>query len=289
MNEVKLIIDAKASLGEGPIWDHEKKFLYWIDIINKEIRIFDPNSGSERIIKTEQSPGTVVKGTNERLVLAFENGFYFLDLETEKVSFIADPESDIPDNRFNDGKCDPAGRFWAGTVGEEAGKAGLYCLDTDLSVTKKIENVTISNGIVWNVDTKKMYYIDTPTNEVWGFDYDLKTGNISKKEVVVNIPKDEGHPDGMTIDSEGMLWVAHWSGWRVSKWDPTAGKKLDEIKVPVSQVTACAFGGYALDELYITTARIGLSDKDLKEQPDAGGLFCVKTDVKGIPAYKFKG
>ena len=289
MYKAKLVIDAKAALGEGPIWDNEKKLLYWIDIINKEVRIFDPKTSFERKIILEQQIGTVVVGTNERLVVALENGFYFLDLKTEKMSFITDPESNIPENRFNDGKCDPAGRFWAGTLSKENGKASLYCLDTDLRVAKKVENVTVSNGIVWNVDTKKMYYIDTPTNEVWGFDYDIRTGDISNKAVVINIPKEEGHPDGMTIDSEGMLWVAHWGGWRVSRWDPEEGKKLDEVKVPASNVTACAFGGDDLDELYITTARTGLCDEDLKEQPEAGGLFCVKTKVKGVPAFKFNG
>ena len=195
MNEVKLVVDAKASLGEGPIWDYEKKLLYWIDIINKEIRILDPKTHSERIIKTAHSPGSVVVGTNQRILAAFENGFSFLDLLTEKTTFIADPESDMPGNRFNDGKCDPAGRFFAGTMSSESGKASLYCLDTDLSVTKKIEGVTTSNGIVWNMKTGKMYYIDTPTKEIWGYDYDIKTGDISNKEVVVHIPDGEGVPD----------------------------------------------------------------------------------------------
>ena len=289
MNEVKLVIDAKASLGEGPMWDYEKKLLYWVDIINKEIRILDPKTHSERIIKTAHSPGSVVVGTNQRILAAFENGFSFLDLLTEKTTFIADPESDMPGNRFNDGKCDPAGRFFAGTLSNETGKASLYCLDTDLSVTKKIDGVTTSNGIVWNMKTEKMYYIDTPTKEIWGYDYAIKTGEILNKEVVVHIPDGEGVPDGMTIDSEGMLWVAHWGGWKVSKWDPMTGEKLHEVKVPAEKVTACAFGGDNLNELYITTARVGLSEEDLKEQPNAGGLFCVKTEEKGVPAYTFKG
>lgn len=289
MNKVELIIDAKAALGEGPIWDYDKKILYWIDIINKQLRIFDPKTHIERKIILNQQIGTVVVGTNERLVLALENGFYFLDLETEETSFIANPESNIPGNRFNDGKCDPAGRFWAGTLSKEKGKANLYCLNTDLSITKKIDNVTTSNGIVWNMETKKMYYIDTPTNEVWGFDYDVESGEITNKEVVIKIPNGEGGPDGMTIDSDGMLWIAHWGGWKVSKWNPKIGRRLEEIKIPASQVTACAFGGDNFDELYITTARVGIKDEDLKEQPNAGGLFRVKTDVKGMISYKFRG
>ena len=291
LEKVKLVIDAKAKLGEGPIWDYEKKLLYWIDIIKKEIYIFNPHTGTERIIKTGQMIGTIVPRKAGGMVLALENGFYFLDEETEQLTFIADPESDIPGNRFNDGKCDPAGRFWAGTMskGEGKGTGSLYCLNNDLSVSKKLDGVSISNGIVWSLDNRFMYYIDTPANEVWGFDYEAETGNISNKRIVVTIPEGEGFPDGMAIDSEGMIWVTLWNGWKVSRWNPETGEKLGEIKVPAAQVTACAFGGEGLDELYITTASIGLSGEELGKQPDAGGLFSVKIDVKGLPAYKFEG
>jgi sugar lactone lactonase YvrE len=291
MEKVKLVIDAKAELGEGPIWDDEKRLLYWLDINNKEVHIYNPEASTDRVIRMEQMIGTIVPGKFGRLVLATENGFYFLDDETEELSFITDPENDIPGNRFNEGKCDPAGRFWAGTMGlnAENGVGNLYCLDTDLSVTRKLKGVSISNGIAWSLDNNKMYYIDTPTGEVWEFNYEIKTGDISNKKVVVTIPEEEGMPDGMTIDSEGMIWVAQWGGWKVSRWNPKTGERLSEVKLPAAQVTACAFGGKNLDELYITTARTGLKEKDIDKQPYAGGLFRVKTDVKGIRGNKFKG
>lgn len=291
MNKANLVIDAKAELGEGAIWDSEKRLLYWIDIIGMEVHIFDPCTGIDRAIKTGQMIGTVVPRKSGGLVLAMENGLYFLDETTGQVSFIADPESNIPGNRFNDGKCDPAGRFWAGTMCMNGGKqaGSLYCLEADLSVVRKLEGVSISNGIVWSPDMKGMYYIDTPTKEVWGFDYDAATGCISNKRTVVVFPGGEGFPDGMTIDTEGMIWVAHWDGWRVSRWNPETGEKLDEVRLPAANITSCAFGGDDLNELYITTARIDLKDEQLAEQPNAGGLFCVKTEVKGMPAYKFGG
>jgi sugar lactone lactonase YvrE len=291
MKDLYLAVDAKAILGEGPIWDNDRKLLYWIDTIGKELHIYNPYSGKDRIINTQQEIGSVVPRLLGGMVLAMENGFYFLDEETCLVTFITDPESKIHGNRFNDGKCDPAGRFWAGTMGicGETGVGSLYCLDIDYSVTRKFGNVSISNGIAWSTDNRIMYYIDTPTNEVWGFDYELETGNISNKRVVINISRDEGMPDGMTIDSEGMLWIAHWGGWRVSRWNPRTGKKLNEIKLPTAQVTACAFGGDNLDILYITTASTGLSANEFTEQPNAGGLFCIKIDVKGLPAFKYKG
>ncbi len=134
-----------------------------------------------------------------------------------------------------------------------------------------------------------MYYVDTPTHQVVAFDYDLETGDLSNRRVVVEIPEDQGSPDGMTIDSEGMIWVAHWGGWRVTRWNPNTGKLLDVVPVPASQVTSCTFGGPHLDKLYITTARVGLNEDELTKQPHAGGLFCVELGIRGTPAIPFRG
>jgi sugar lactone lactonase YvrE len=158
-----------------------------------------------------------------------------------------------------------------------------------LSITKKLGGITISNGIVWNEEKHKMYYIDTYEYEVWEFDFDTQSGRLSNKKVAISIPEEEGMPDGMAIDSEGMLWIAMWQGWKVARWSPETGRKLHEIMIPASLVTSCAFGGDDLQDLYVTTARTGLSDDDLCRQPHAGGLFCVDTGIKGMKAYKFKG
>ena len=291
MKEAKPVIVTDARLGEGPIWDHERKLLYWLDIVKKELHIYDPLILDEKIIVTDQMIGTVVSRSSGGFVLAMEKGFYFLEESSRETKFIADPESDMPNNRFNDGKCDPAGRFWAGTLNMkgEKNKGSLYCLDTDLKVTKKIEGITTSNGIIWSNDSKAMYYIDTPTREVWAFDYDAVTGDICNRRVAVSIPEGEGSPDGMTIDEEGMIWVAHWGGHRVSRWDPDKGIKLEEIRVGAPKVTACAFGGPHLDILFITTASEGMTEKELSEFPFSGSLFSIKPGVRGVEAQKFLG
>ncbi len=300
MEKAQIILDVKADLGEGPFWDVTRKVLYWVNINAGEVHIFDPKTGNDTMVPVGKMIGTLVVRENGGLVVALENGFHFLDEESGELTFIADPEADKPENRFNDGKCDPAGRFWAGTMGiEHRNPTGsLYRLSpaktTDAgsggySVETMIKGVTVSNGIVWTPDETVMYFNDSPTGQVAAFDYDKETGNISNRRVVVNIPEGEGKPDGMAIDREGMLWIAQFGGWKVARWDPQTGKQLAEVSIPVGQVTACAFGGEELDELYITTARTGLDEKELAEQPHAGSMFLVKTDVPGLPFYRFAG
>lgn len=292
MKDPELVLNAGALLGEGPVWDSDRNQLYWVDITGKEVHIYNPKDKTDRAINVGQYVGAIVPREKGGLVTALQNGLYFLDEETSRLSFITAPESHLPDNRFNDGKCDPAGRFWVGTMnqdGEVTGAGSLYRLDTDLSVQKVLEGVTISNGIVWHPDGKSMYYIDTPTREVWAFEYDIKTGEIANKRTAVSISVGDGFPDGMTIDTEGMIWVALWGGWKVTRYNPLTGERLGEIKMPVAQVTSCVFGGDNLDELYITSARIGLKNDELEKQPYAGGLFKVKVDVKGARSFKFLG
>jgi len=204
---------------------------------------------------------------------------------------IIDPETDKPDNRFNDGKCDPAGRFWAGTmhIRGQPNHGSLYRLDTDMTVHKMVEDVSISNGIVWTADHKTMYYIDTPTRTVYAYDYDNDTGAIDNRRIAIQVPEGIGFPDGMAIDAEGMLWIAHYEGKAVRRWDPASGKILHTIDLPVSRVTACAFVGNNLDTLYITTAINGLSAERHAKEPHAGSLFVAQPGVTGTLTYRFQG
>ncbi|KJS50578.1 SMP-30/gluconolactonase/LRE family protein [Desulfosporosinus sp. BICA1-9] len=291
MNKLELVIDQKAMLGEGPIWDCENKVLYWLDILACELHVFNPDKHSDRVIETGQLIGTVVPRAKGGVVLAMEKGLYFLDTVTGETAFIADPESDRTENRFNDGKCDPAGRLFVGTMHKEGKGSGgaLYCLDTDLSLGKVLDSISISNGIAWSHDHKTMYYINTPVKKVWGFDYAIRTGEISNKRVVIDGKAEEGFFDGMTIDEEGMLWIAHFGGFKVTRWEPQTGGKLDEVMLPVPNPTACAFGGEGLEDLYITTARLGLSDEELRQYPESGGLYVIRPGVKGVKSYKFGG
>lgn len=287
--EVELILDVKAELGEGPSWDADSNVLYWVDILGKCIHTYEPTTGKTGMIQLHEHIGAVVPKKGGGFAAVLQSGFYEVDLPSEKLTAIADPEEHLPNNRFNDGKCDPKGRFWAGTMpydGEE-GKGNFYVLEPNGHVKKVLDNITCSNGIAWNPENTTMYYIDTPTRQVAAFDYDLETGEISNRRVAVEIPQGMGVPDGMTSDVEGNIWVAHWGGYRVTKWNPNTGEMLDSIPIPAPQVTSCVFGGNNMDELYITTARTGLDEETLREYPHTGGLFMIKTNTKGAPTYKF--
>jgi sugar lactone lactonase YvrE len=287
----ELVLDAKATLGEGAIWDAKLEILYWVDIVGCQVHVYDPATGQNRALDVGQYVGTVVPRRSGGLMLALHHGFASLDLETGQVAVVADPEQDRPGNRFNDGKCDPAGRFWAGTLALDGTPevAALYRLDADLSVHKMLDRVTCSNGIVWTADNKIMYYIDTAVRRVDAFDYDLETGAISGRRTAFEVPTEMGYPDGSTLDSEGMLWVALWQGGAVSRWNPATGELLQVVDVPAPNVTSCAFSGPKLDQLYITSARNGLSEQALVDYPLAGGLFCAEVGVTGVPAVGFEG
>ncbi|MBW2428879.1 MAG: SMP-30/gluconolactonase/LRE family protein [Deltaproteobacteria bacterium] len=284
------VLAANAVLGEGSLWDHRRNCLYWVDILDRKVNIYDPATGANRVLKVGQDVGTVVSDTSGNLVLALRDGFARLDIKSGEVVMIAAQK--VPGNRFNDGKCDPAGRFWAGTMAydQNVGAAALYCLDIDLTVRRMIDNVTISNGLVWTSDMRCFYFIDTPTCEVAAFDYDVDSGNISNRKAVIKIDENLGYPDGMTIDEEDMVWIAHWGGGKVTRWNPKTGELLDTIKVPhASLVTSCAFGGPDLNELFITTATVDLNEEQRKLQPLAGSIFRIRLDVRGVPAFRFKG
>lgn len=289
MNRAELVLDARAVLGEGPSWDARKQVLYWVDIIGRKVHVYNPATNTDREIPTGQLVGAVVPCQDEGALVAMQNGFFRLDPDSGRLDPVADPEEHMPDNRFNDGKCDAAGRFWAGTMdmNEQRISGALYCLDKDGTVRKVLDAVGISNGMAWSRDNRTMYYIDTMRKNVAAFDFDLDSASLSNRRTVIDFSNEQGVPDGMTIDEEGMLWIAHWDGYQVSRWDPHTGRKLDSIPLPVARVTSCVFGGPNLDELYITTARHNGIVREYGNQPHAGGLFRVKLTVKGAATYRY--
>lgn len=290
-DKLDLVLDAKAEIAEGPFWDQKEQKLYWVDILGKTINIYDPAAAENKIIRLEKMIGALIPTSEAgKLLAALEDGLYIIDAETAEQQFLVNPGSNTDQTRFNDGKCDPQGRFWVGTMDlEENRELGtLYCLDQELNLEEKLKNVKISNGLAWSLDNKTMYYIDSPTKEVLAFDYDIETAAISNRRVVISFADGEGVPDGMTIDAEGKLWIAHFGGAQVSRWDPETGEKIGRVELPVSNVTSCAFGGKDLDELYITTASVGLSEEEKAEQPLAGGIFRYQAGVRGLAAQKFK-
>ena len=287
---IDVVVDCISLLGEGPVWDNVQKCICWIDILNGKIHQFCPEQKKFTTISVQQMIGCLAICTNNNFIAALQNGFAFVDRENGSVKLISDPEAHLPGNRFNDGKCDPAGRFWAGTMSlsEEAGAGSVYIVQNDLQPIKIIESVTISNGMAWSPNHQTFYYIDTPTFLILAYDYNIVNGQISNKRTIIKIDEKDGYPDGMTIDNEGMLWVAHWGGWQITRWDPGTGEKIHSIKLPVAKVTSCTFGGVNLEDLYITTAKVGLTENELIQQPLAGSLFVIRNcGFKGMPAVEF--
>lgn len=269
--------------GEGPIW-HANRLLY-VDIEAHKILSFDPKSGKETIWDVGQRVGTVVPRAKGGLVWAGDDGLFFFNESSGASTAITDPEPNLPDNRFNDGKCDPAGRFWAGTIClKKRPEGSLYVLHTDLRVEKKFGPVTNSNGIIWTKDASTMYYIDTPSKKVRAFDFDNATGSISHERIVWDTSDDPSSPDGMTIDSEDRLWIAFCHGAKVVCFDPATKRIEEQIDFPCIETTACAFGGDDLGDLYITTGiKPGL------EEATAGRLFVCRPGARGVPSFAFAG
>lgn len=291
MNEwvAECVLDAKATLGEGPSWLEATQTLLWVDIERSRICFFEPSVGTNRVLQLDNHVGVAVPTVSGDLVAATFGGFVRVDAESGNDTAICDPESDLPRNRFNDGKCDPAGRLWAGSISYDRtpGAASLYCLETNGQVERRVAGVSTSNGLAWSADERTMYYIDTPTRRVDRFDFEVQSGAISNRSTIIRVPEDIGKPDGMTIDQEGMLWVCLWGGAAVTRWNPQTGEMIGRIPLPAERITSCCFGGPNYSDLYITSARTGLTDEELEQQPLAGGVFRASVGVCGYPCVPF--
>ncbi len=284
------VLQPRAVLGEGSIWDPDLQVLNWVDIEKFHLHTFAPQSGQDSFIELGTYVSTVVKRASAKgggHIVALQDRLAHVD-SAGKITTIAVVEQDSQ-NRLNDGKCDPAGRLWCGSMHLKMvpGAGSLWMLDTEHKLHHKLGNVTISNGLVWTRDAKLMYYIDTVTGRLDVFDYDLKAGTIVNRRMAVENCWG-GHFDGMTIDADDNVYIANWGGGAVLKIDPRAGELLAKITVPgVQNVTSCAFGGVGLNELYITSSAQGAS---LKDEPNAGALFKIAlSDAVGLPAFEFKG
>ncbi len=285
--EVELILDCQSMLGEGPVW-HEGAF-YWVDIEGETLNRMAPDGGDAKSWNVGQKIGCAVPAADGRWVGGMHHGLAWIDLAAGETEPICDPEADRPNSRFNDGKCDPAGRLWAGTMSMKGeGPVGaLYRIESDGACARMVEGITTSNGLAWSSDRKTFYYIDTPTQRVDAFDYDVDTGDLSNRRTVISI-EGGGRPDGMCIDAEDHLWVALWEGFGLLRINPATGEVVDRLSVPVARVTSCCFGGADYRDLYITTARVGLSEKERRtEQPHAGSVFRVRLPVGGPPCVVF--
>ncbi|AWI09739.1 SMP-30/gluconolactonase/LRE family protein [Ereboglobus luteus] len=298
----KLVLDIRAELGEGPIWDARTNALLWVDIEGRRVCRFDPAAnggrGENREWPVGSMPGTVAPTERGDLLVALNEGVARFDMADGRVEMLCAPDGFDPSvTRFNDGKCDPRGRFVAGTTSLQGkrGASALYVVEAtgangSAPVMRQIlGGVSISNGLAWSADGRSFYYIDTPTREVAVFDYDLDRGELGARRVAFRVPDALGYPDGMTIDAEGMLWVCLWGGAAVTRWNPANGELLAKHEVPALHVTSCAFGGPDLATLYITTARVDTAADVLAKYPQRGGIFSLQPGVRGGRAFEFSG
>ncbi|WP_295712702.1 SMP-30/gluconolactonase/LRE family protein [Mucilaginibacter sp.] len=283
----ELLYESDLILGEGAHWHSQwKKFLY-IDIDGGKVGRIDTVTKITEEIAINEKVGTVVPANDNKLIVALKSTIEEIDFETGQRRILESIESDIQDNRCNDGKCDAAGRLWIGTTNMPGGlnQAALYCFDGSLQM--KLDNVSVSNGICWSKDNTIMYYIDSFAYNIKAFDFEISTGTISNERVLIKINEPGYIPDGMTIDDEGMLWVAIWGGACVNRYDPGSGKLIGKIKVAAPNVTACAFGGDDMKTMFITTARAGLEEDQLQRFPLSGSLFYITINIKGAEMNDF--
>lgn len=290
--EPELVLDARAELGEGPVWHAAAGTLYWVDLFAGIVHHYQPASGLVGRVEVGEFVGCVVPRAGGGLLAATASGIYHLDPVSGAKTRVAAIEADRPETHFNDGKVDPAGRFWFGSIAVDRTTdtlGHLYSLEPDLTVTRRLSGIDNTNGMDWSPDGRTMYYVDSLTRQVTAFDYDAAGGAIANPRPAVTLPEDRGVPDGMTVALDGTLWVAHWGGGCVTRWHPTTGALLQTIPVPANLTTSCAFAGPALDQLYVTTARYGQDGPALAAQPHAGGLFRLRTAARGRPAAVFPG
>ncbi len=291
-SQVEHVLKAQNSMGDCPIWNSVEQTLYWVNIEGHTVHRFDPATNEHQIYKPDFPITSFGLRQAGGWVTAAKNGLAFWDHQTQDYEFIVDPVAEVADIRFNDCVVDHQGRFWAGTVNDTdlyAPDSSLYRLDPDGAIQQLDTGFATTNGIAVSPDSKTLYFVDMFHGKILAYDHDPATGSLENRRVFATVPEEAGFPDGLTIDSEGFVWNAHWGGWRVTRYDP-AGKIEQEIKLPAQNVTRCAFGGKNLDELYICTAWYGLNEEERKnDQPLAGDLFQIKTSIKGLEEPKFVG
>jgi sugar lactone lactonase YvrE len=285
---IRCIADVGANVGEGPVWVERDAALYWVD--NNGQRVFRLlEDGRIESFDMPLQVCCVAPRASGGFIAGTDKGFAAIDFDGDRIEIIANPEEDIAGNRFNDGKTDAQGRFWAGTMdnAEKETRGSLYRLDADLRWTKVDGGYHVTNGPAFDPSRGRMYHTDSAPRTIYVFDL-ADSGVVANKRVFIQFGEDDGHPDGMTVDSDGNLWVCFWDAWCIRRISPE-GEVIEKVDMPVQRPTSCCFGGPDLDRLYVTSASRGIEDDSLAVQPCAGGLFLLETGARGLAQLPFAG
>lgn len=285
-SSVQNVLAARARLGECPLWDETNQRLYWVDIYNQRVHEFDPTSGRDRYFDMDSLVSAIALTSTARLLVALRDRLVFLNLQTGSIENLYQIEFSHPDTRLNDGKCDPQGRFWVGSTSEVSGQAALYRYDPDGSLHLMETGLTISNGLGWSPDGATFYLTDSAQHKIFTYRFDAQTGSISDRRILVDLGNEAVEPDGLAIDQQGNLWSALWDGWCIACFN-SIGQETFRVKMPVQRPTCPTFGGTDLTDLYITSASVGLSQKEIQQGFYAGDLFRLSTVSPGMPAHRF--
>lgn len=283
---------AGATLGEGTLWSPSEQALYWVDILGCTLYRYTPASGAQAQWQFEEEISSLAERRHAPgLTVTLRSGFAHFDPASGALTRLHDPEPDQPGNRFNDGKCDALGRYWAGTMdfGATRPTGALYRFTADGRCDRMDTGYAVSNGPTWSADGRTLFFNDTVHQQVNAFDFDLASGGLSNKRPWLQLAPGDGYPDGMTTDAAGRLWICHWGGACVTCHDPDSAAELARVELPTAHITNVAFGGEDLCTLFITSARYELSAEQLAAQPLAGSLFAVELDSPGTVAHRFAG
>ena len=292
--EIECVADVRAGTGECPVWSVDEQVLWWVDIPAAKLHRFDPASGEDHATDLPSPCGAFALRERGGMLLALKSGLHLSDPDTGLLTVAQPPPFDHPDDRFNDGRTDPKGRFWVCSMRDpqdpEARAGELFRIDPDLSLTRQIGGLITGNGLAFSPDGRTMYLSDSHAHiqTIWAFDYDAEAGALANRRVFVDMAEQEGRPDGAAVDAEGGYWIAANTGWQLIRFTP-AGEVERRVPLPVRRPTMCCFGGPDLDEIYVTT-QSPQGDETLEGQPQAGGLFRIRgLGIKGLPEPKFAG
>lgn len=289
MNSVpKLLLAAQTELGECPVWDPDRNTLFFMDITGKKLHSYDWSTGKDKVIDLPALGGALALMRDGRLIAGLQTGIHIIDPSNGSVEFVTDPEEHKPDHRLNEGKCDPQGRFWVGSI-STLGRfptGCLYRMEHDGSVTEVLSEISVPNTMAWLPGGRHMVFSDSVTKKIWRFSYDAETGSITERETFIDVGHFKGIPDGVAIDADGGLWIAEFGGGAVHHYS-AEGTLVTTVALPATQVTSCVFAGPDLRHLVIITTKRLLDDEGRKAQVHAGDLFVIEPGVRGLQPHLF--